>query len=214
MDDKNKIKLCRKILFLQTKISSLFLRRYTYDKLYGFSQKELEVIHKKLYNIYHRELSERDKQKIKEKMEAILDELASIHYLEKYKCFIFRGEYETTPITELVKYEDEELWEFMIPKNLEELYGIYNVYILNVLRYTLYRLHVDGFDSIRTMLRDQKAFDGYCEISYTLSVNFFYNLLKIQEIPVDHYCFLYMKKIIIDDFDRYVESNGVITEAE
>lgn len=205
-------KLCRKILFLQTCITTLFIKKYTYNQLVKFNKQELERLYKKFCQVRQRELSSIDREKIKENMENILDQLANTRYLEKYKCFIFRGEYETTPIIELVEYEDEELWNYMIPKDLENMFGIYNVYILNVLRYTLYKLHKDGFDSIRTMLRNEKAFDMYCEISYTLSVNFFYNLLKIQEINIVHCAFTYMKKDIIEDFDKYVESNGVIPE--
>ena len=97
----------------------------------------------------------------------------------------------------------------MISKEIEEKYGQYNVYILNVMRYTLYRIYTDGFESIRDMLRNPNAFDRYCDISFTLTVNFFCELLKTKDIYLQHRIISKMDKNIIEDFDKYVETNGV-----
>lgn len=211
--DKKKNILCKKILFTQDQISQrIRFVKYSYEYLQLKNVDELTLICNQLVTIRKKDLKLIDNQKIIEQIEEILDEICRIHYLEKYKCFIFRGEYENTPIIELVKYEDDELWEFMIPKELEEKYGIYNPYILNVMRYTLYRLYMDKFDSIRDMLRDEKAFDRYCDISFTLTINFFYGLLKSSGITIHHHSIEMMKKDVIEDYDKYVETNGVYDE--
>ena len=207
--DEEKIKLCKKIRFIQDSISTdMRIIRYEYPYLLTLNVPKLNLIYDQYATIKKKELKNINNQRILAFIEDILEEIYLIYYTEKSKCFMFYGEYKNTPIVELVKYEDEELWEYMIPKDIEEKFGKYNVYILNVIRFTLYKVCMDGFESIRDMLRNPIAYNRYCDISFTLTVNFFYDILQKKNIQYSHYSFDVMKKDIIEEFNKYIETNG------
>lgn len=205
----NKIKLCEKIRFIQNTISpDMRIIRYEYPYLLTLDINKLNLIYEQYTSIKKKELENINNQRIITYIENFLEEIYLIYYTEKYKCFIFHGEYKNTPIVELVKYEDEELWEYMISKDIEEKFGKYNVYILNVIRFTLYRICMDGFDSIRSMMKNPEAYSRHCDISFTLTVNFFYDILQKKNIQYFHCSFNVMKKDIIKEFNEYIKTNG------
>lgn len=205
-----KIKLCKKICFLQEQLKGFL--RFPLCKKEDLPQKnikDLRTIHARLTLLRKKHILTLNKTKAKEYVEEILEELYRIYYMDKTKCFVFDGEYINTDVEELVKYEDEELWEIMIPKHIEEFLGKYNVYVYNVMRYNLYRVFIDKIGCFRNVKRNKVVLNTFCDINFTLTVYFFLDCLKKYEIPTDCYVFKCINWATIQDFNKYVEKHGI-----
>lgn len=206
-----KIKLCKKISFLQDHLLKNYLRfpLCKKEELPHKNISDLRSIHSRLLNIRQKQILSANKEKAKEYVENIVEELYQIYYTDKTKCFVFDGEYINTDVVELVKYEDEELWEIMIPKHIEDFLGKYNVYVYNVMRYNLYRVYIDKIGCFRNVKRNKVLLNYFCDINFTLSVYFFYDCLKKYDIPTDCFVFKNMNMATVQDFNRYVEKHGI-----
>ena len=204
-----KVKLCKKIVFLQEQITRSSSRKYDYEDLLLMPRTNLQNIYNGMLYLKEKELKKIDNENLKEKVIEIFDELCETYNSEKYKCFVFLGEYKNIPIYKLYAYNDEEIWEYMVPLHIEELFGKYNFYIINLVRFILQKLYKDKFKSIQDLLQNNGYFDYYCDINFTLTVNFFVIILKKRRLYLRHEAINMMNKDIIEEFKEYVEKYGL-----